>query len=126
MKTLSSRDIDEVCWAFEDISRELPRGIVVFCIITSITSFEARSAYDEDTIVLFENLIGMVDPEDGRSALLKLLFANPSRSRTLQGCLDQDAILTMPEAVSSAGGLARTVWDNTIGESVPKLLEASV
>lgn len=101
---IDCEDIEDLCYTFRSIVDTLPRSVILFCIVDGLTSYETRSAYEEDAFILAQSLFQLARGRD-RGPVVKVWLSAASHSRNLHSLLADEENLVLPPNVPSSGGL---------------------
>jgi len=95
---------------FEDLVLQLPKSIVLFCILDSITEFE-ESGWRAETQYIADSLIQLSRRTvlEGRCTF-KVLMTSPLTSRSLHQNLEAWETMDMPEQIPAVGGFSDNAW----------------
>ncbi|KAK5119694.1 hypothetical protein LTR85_007270 [Meristemomyces frigidus] len=104
-------DMRQLWSIFETLVCGLPRTVVLYCVLDSITEYEF-SPWRRETEYLVESLIALsrrLAQED--SCTLKVLLTSPLTSRSIHHSLERWEVLDMPDKVPAVGGISDSSWD---------------
>jgi hypothetical protein len=114
IKQLLKADVDHLktlCAALVILIRELPKEVVLFCLIDAVTVHEESESRCKKVESVLETLTDIAGSDDGRRCVSKLFITSPRVSRRYSGRVgrtDCASVLTMPEKVPSQGAFTMT------------------
>lgn len=123
LRNIDHTDVDDLEHIFETLIDQVPAGIVVFCILDSITIMEDRQAWKEDAARVVKALMRLADRHHVEShCVLKLLMTSPTISRTLYRQIPDRNVVWMPDKVPRLGPSCDYAWKH---EVAPELRASS-
>lgn len=100
-------DIESLCSTFELLVHDLDSEVVLFCIVDGLFAFESKKTFAEDTTVLIDCLVNLVQRYEERQVVVKLWFSSHTASRRLREWFEPSDVLILPDDVPTSGGFAR-------------------
>lgn len=119
---MDTDNINNLLVVFTKLVARLPKETMVFCIIDSVSVYEAGETAD-DVEVLLDGLIALArGMTGGKHCVLKLLLTAPVslRSDAVDG-LDEHEVLHVPERLEKRGGFTDMKWDLGAGGDISDL-----
>jgi len=92
-------DIHELCSLFEWLVNQLPRSVVLFCLIDGIIYYERREFEDDMGLVLVTLL--RISDEQSTQAVVKVLITSSTRTSSVRKPFPDELILSMESMARS-------------------------
>lgn len=124
MHDISYDRVEDLCRMFYMLISQLPKHIVVFCVIDSISFFEDKEELCDECELVMEELTYIIEQTQHRGCTFKLLLTSQWNSRVLYKVLpDQERdVLWMPSKVPSKGGFTGMKWSDSLGPEMASLI----
>ncbi|KAF9885227.1 hypothetical protein FE257_000587 [Aspergillus nanangensis] len=115
-------NVHDLCVIFEELVKQLPPDVVVFCLVDGVTEFEDRAKMWDSGEEGIRGLLGVVErcvQSQGRAAgrcVFKLLLTSHRKSRRLWRLVMRQVgdVVWMPDKVPSSGGLTKGRWRESV------------
>lgn len=122
---LKSHKIKKVFGYFENIIRQLPKGVTIFCVIDAISVYANLEETEEDAEWLVLKLLRLATRKPPKNATFKLLLTAPNTLR-LPGSDSELAdieTLNVIERPPKNGGVNDVRWGAAIGDKLERALK---
>ena len=120
---IDSFEMRELCTAFSNLIKQLPRRYMVLCIIDGITFYEDSPTESEAAVEAVRSLLEIMENCKSKGCKFKLLATSPGVSRLLYQEFEEDEILWLPKRINPLGGLTPAKWEASSGMHMAELLK---
>ncbi|KAF6218288.1 hypothetical protein HO133_005634 [Letharia lupina] len=116
MQNLNYDDVNELCDVFDLLIAQLPRYVVVFCVVDAISFYEDNPTVCEEATTVVQALVDVVERTKEDGCAFKLLLMSPWNSRVFyKKMLDQEGdVVWMPAKVPAQGGFTAMKWSASV------------
>lgn len=114
-------DVELLCSMFNGLVSQLPAHMIVFCVLDSIAPFEKKRSLLEESTLVVQKLVDMVDRPRDCCCTFKLLLTSQWTSHELYMIVDSRDVVWMPAKVPAQGGFTALKWSSSIGASIDRL-----
>lgn len=114
-------DVELLCSMFNGLVSQLPAHMIVFCVLDSIAPFEKKRSLLEESTLVVQKLVDMVDRPRDCCCTFKLLLTSQWTSHELYMIVDSRDVVWMPAKVPAQGGYTALKWSSSIGASIDRL-----
>ena len=116
LQQLNFDDVADLCDVFDLLVAQLPRYMVVFCVLDAVSFFEDDDAVCEEASVVVQALVDVVERTREVGCAFKLLLMSPWNSRILYSnmCDQERDVVWLPAKVPPQGGFTALKWNASV------------